>query len=119
MKYIGIVGTRRRNTESDFRKVLKKFKEIYEDGDVLVSGGCPRGGDRFAEEIAKEAGLGILIFYPPWKTMGKSAGFHRNTKIAYWSETLIACVHEDRKGGTEDTIRKFRKAHPGGTTHIV
>jgi len=43
MKRIGIVGSRRRNSEEDYRLLEKKFLEIYENGDELVSGGCPKG----------------------------------------------------------------------------
>ena len=45
MKYIGIVGSRRRNTEEDFQIVKKELLSIYVVGDIIVSGGCPKGGD--------------------------------------------------------------------------
>jgi hypothetical protein len=107
MKKIGIIGSRRRNSGIDQKAVREKFFEIYEDGDQIVSGGCPKGGDRFAEKIAKDNGIPILIFYPNWKKFGKGAGFMRNTSIAEESDIIIACVAEDRKGGTEDTLKKF------------
>jgi hypothetical protein len=107
MKIIGIVGTRRRNGNAAYERVEKKFFEVYEEGDWICSGGCSRGGDRFAEKIAKEHGIPILIFYPNWKKYGKGAGFVRNTDIAKTSHIIIACVADDRKGGTEDTINKF------------
>ena len=109
MKKIGIVGTRSRNTEKDFNKVYNAFDKIYEDGDWIVSGGCPKGGDYFAELIAKKKGVPILIFYPNWIKYKKAAGFIRNTYIAEESDILIACVANDRIGGTEDTIKKFLK----------
>jgi hypothetical protein len=107
-KRIGIIGTRRRNAPSDYKVVEDKFFEIYQKGDWIVSGGCPRGGDYFALMIAKKYGIPILIFYPNWE-IGKGAGLVRNTDIANNSDVLIACVAEDRLGGTEDTIRKFHK----------
>jgi len=106
---IGIIGSRRRDSEEDFIKVEKAFSSIYEPGDIIVSGGCPEGGDRFAEIIAKENGIPIMIFPANWKQYGKSAGFIRNGDIARKSDVLIACVASDRKGGTEDTITKFLK----------
>ena len=54
MKKIGIIGTRRRNTGSAYKKTEEEFFKVYEDGDHIVSGGCPKGGDRFAEKIAKK-----------------------------------------------------------------
>jgi len=115
IKTIGIIGSRRRNSQTDFelvKTVLLKLieKEKLKDGEfILCSGGCPKGGDRFAEQLAKDYGLSILIHYPNWNKYGRGAGFVRNTKIADDSDFLIACVAEDRKGGTENTISKFHK----------
>ena len=109
MKYIGIIGSRRRNRGIDRKAVREKFFEVYEDGDWIVSGGCPEGGDRFAEKIAKDYGIPILIFYPNWKKLGKAAGIIRNTDIAKESDVLVACIAKDRLGGTEDTIKKYMR----------
>lgn len=119
MKKIGIVGSRRRNDEFSFDTVKRVFFEHYLEGDLIISGGCPKGGDRFAELIAKRHGIPILIFYPDWERHGKVAGFFRNTHIAENSDILIACVAHDRQGGTEDTIKKFKKAKPEGKLLIV
>lgn len=108
MKKIGIIGSRRRNTRTDYQSVYDAFWKIYEEGDWIVSGGCPKGGDAFAEKIAKDHGLPILIFYPNWKKYGKQAGFKRNTSIAKQSDIIIACVADDRTGGTEDTLKKYK-----------
>lgn len=109
MKYIGIIGTRRRDTSEAFSKIKSKFFEIYEDGDWIVSGGCKKGGDRFAEKLARENGIPIIIFHADWKKFKNGAGFLRNTDIAEHSDIIIACVSKDRTGGTEDTIKKFQK----------
>jgi hypothetical protein len=119
MKKIGIVGSRRRNSNKDFISVKDKFFELYQDGDLIISGGCPQGGDNFAEQIAKKNGIPILIFYPDWNKHGKAAGFVRNTYIAENSNILIACVASDRTGGTEDTIKKFLKIHKEGSLCLV
>ena len=115
MKYIGIVGTRRRDSFEAYDKVKAKFFEIYQDGDWIVSGGCPKGGDRFAEKLAKENGIPIIIFYPNWTKNGRGAGLVRNSDIASHASVLIACVASDRTGGTEDTIKKFEKKYESGT----
>jgi len=114
MKFIGIVGSRKRNTDADYKIVEQEFFKIYEQGDTIVSGGCPSGADHFAELIAKKYGITIKIFPPEWEKYGKIAGFLRNTDIAKTSEVLIACIATDRKGGTEDTINKFKKSHTVG-----
>ena len=128
---IGIVGSRRRNTQSDYNVVWMTFnnfcvKYTRESNTVLnygdyyiVSGGCPQGADEFANRIAKEYGVVIKIYYPNWKAYGDSAGLIRNNNIAEESDVLIACVAPDRKGGTEDTIIKFKREHPKGELIIV
>lgn len=109
MKTIGIVGSRRRDEPIDFVAVMTAFDKLYTKGDAIVSGGCPKGGDHFAERIAKERGITITIHYPDWNTHGKGAGFERNTRIAEDADVLIACVAADRTGGTEDTVKKAQK----------
>lgn len=117
MNVIGIVGSRRRNTDMDYAIVEHTFFRVYRDGDSIVSGGCPKGGDDFAEELSKLYRIPIKIHYPEWDKHGKVAGFIRNTFIAKDADILIACVADDRKGGTEDTIKKFIKFH--GDTNLI
>jgi transposase len=114
---IGIIGCRSRDTLDDFNLVLSKVISIATLGNMdsrkdfytIISGGCPKGGDRFARGISKILNIPIIEHLPEWDKFGKSAGFIRNTYIARDSNILIACVREDRIGGTEDTIRKYLK----------
>lgn len=108
MKRIGIVGSRRKNHLEYYDAVYRQFFSIYEKGDWIVSGGCPTGGDRFARVIQKAYSISYLEFPANWHEDGKAAGFIRNTEIAKWSDVLIACVSDDRTGGTEDTIKKAK-----------
>jgi hypothetical protein len=115
MKKIGIIGTRKRNVRTDFIEVQEAFFDIYEEGDWIVSGHCPKGGDAFAEKIAYDWGIPILLF-PPKKKIRKEF-FARNTSIAETSDIIIAClinphesiydIYKRKSGGSEDTIRKF------------
>jgi hypothetical protein len=115
MKKIGIIGTRKRNIITDFHEVEEAFFEVYKDDDWIVSGHCPKGGDAFAERIAFDYGIPILLF-PPKKKIRKEF-FARNTLIAEISDILIAClinphdtledIFKRTSGGSEDTIRKF------------
>lgn len=119
MRVIGIIGSRRRNSDSDFRLCQEKFFELYQPGDRIVSGGCKEGGDNFAEIIARTYGITITIHYPRKENLDKKLlkanpriayariNFERNALIAEDSDILLALVAEDRTGGAEDTIRKF------------
>jgi hypothetical protein len=109
---IGIVGTRSRNSEDDYWKVhdefnlLRRVIEGHGENVVIISGGCSRGADRFAEIISSRYSIPIKIHRADWK-QGLGAGFMRNSIIAGESDALIACVSRVRRGGTEDCIRKF------------
>ena len=129
---IGIVGSRRRSSDIDYKLIADIFDRCVKDsgigtsikpysyGDVqIISGGCGRGADRFAETIASNRGVPITIYWPDWQRFEMSATFVRNGRIAKDSDILIACVAPDRKGGTEDTIAKFKREHPDGELIIV
>ena len=109
LKYIGIIGSRKRDSEHDFLCCVDRFLEIYEEGDYIVSGGCPKGGDNFAEIIAEAFGVPTVLYLPKWDLHGRGAAFIRNTEIANKSDVLIAMVTVDRNRcrGTMDTVKKM------------
>lgn len=115
-KVIGIIGTRRRDTDLDLKKVNDAFLKVYEEGDQICSGLCPKGADRFAVILASLYKSPTIWHPAEWDKYGRGAGFKRNTYIARDSDVLIVCVAEDRTGGTEDTIRKFIKM---GKTELI
>lgn len=110
---LGIVGSRRRVSIKDKDLIRRKILELKPT--MLVSGGCPKGADKFAEELAKEFNIPITIFKPEFTGKEKHFGevvaryYARNKKIAIHSDCLIALVSKDRKGGTENTIEYFKK----------
>lgn len=122
---IGIIGCRQRNGVSDYLAVARVFYDIYRPGDIMVSGGCKEGGDRFGEALADSVGADKIIHYPDkskldialmqWNPSAAYAkiNYARNTLVAADSEFLIAAVAPDRKGGTEDTIKKWLRLHKG------
>lgn len=110
MKTIGIVGSRRRSSANDFILLLAAFDNVWQPGDRIVSGGCEKGGDDFAWHITKARGLTITVHFPDWSgPSGKLAGIDRNTSIAEDCDVLLALVAANRKGGTEDTIKKVEQ----------
>ena len=115
-KTIGIIGTRRRNSYKDFQLTEQQFLKIYNPNDIICSGLCPKGGDRFAVMLSKQYKIKSLWFPANWEKYGRSAGFIRNDDIAKHSDILIAVVSNDRTGGTEDTIKKYLKL---GKTDLI
>jgi len=114
---LGIVGSRRRDSKDDWTLLYNRIAEL--DPSMLISGGCPLGADRFAEEIARVLGIPITIYYPNlpkgWahtKQESREAMYARNKQIARNSDHLIALVAPDRKGGTENTIKYFQEDRP-------
>lgn len=107
--YVGIIGTRARDSYEDYQ-ILYNYFNLFKNKEkiVIVSGLCTRGGDKFATILYKTFGTKKLWFPAQWDKYGKrKAGFIRNTDIAMVSDEMIALVRMDRKGGTEDTIIKF------------
>jgi hypothetical protein len=115
-KCIGIVGSRRRNTQLDYLIVWANLRDNFKRGDTIVSGGCPVGGDKWAEILAEKGKIPIKIHRPDWDKHGVKATFVRNEIIAKDADLLIAQVADDRTGGTEDTIKKFKKL---GKTNLI
>lgn len=118
MKIIGIVGSQTRDSTKDLDKVIDAFWKVYEEGDIICSGGCPTGGDRFAYLLHKSHQLPYLEFPAQWRKHGKKAGHMRNTDIARVSRVLIACWNK-KSPGTKGTIDKFKEFHPKGKVIIV
>lgn len=117
MKRIIIIGSRRRNEPVDWIITGNEFLKIYEEGDIIISGGCPTGGDHFAEMLSARYNIPIVIWPAEWKKDGVYrpwAGFARNTIVANNGDVVVACVAPDRTGGTEDTIKKFKVFKPDG-----
>lgn len=112
MKRIGIIGSRSRNSSEDFKILIGVLMNILEEGDTFVSGGCRKGGDYFAELLAKKYKIPIEIFKPETepgcsRNEYARAAYKRNELIAANSDILVALVSENRLGGTEHTIKKF------------
>lgn len=112
---IGIVGSRQRNSQEDKNLILDYIESILMKNPFelvhIVSGGCPKGADRFAEEIAKELGFSITIHYPNKYKIDEESKerytqlfFERNERIAKDCDILVALPSSDRTGGTENTI---------------
>jgi hypothetical protein len=106
MKFLGVVGSRSRNTVEDFKLVASKIWELWDEGyRILVSGGCLEGADRFAEFIAKRhpKKFGYIKHPAQWAIHGNGAGMMRNPLIVNDSDALLACF-DGVSEGTKNSI---------------
>lgn len=107
---VAIVGSRRRNTLADLRIVTDLVERLVaQHGKItIVSGGCPRGADNFAEQAARIFTLPVIVHrIPPgsgtmWEFTRRAHS--RNELIARDADEIYALVHPDRTGGTENTV---------------
>lgn len=113
---VGVVGSRSRDTPKDKAVIKKALLSQLDKGKKLhlVSGGCKKGADKFAEELAEELNLGISIHsvdFPGFSRYNVSRwqyaqkAYERNTLIAEECDILMA-VWDGISGGTADTIKK-------------
>ena len=97
-KKLAVIGSR---TFQDYIFLCNRLK--LHNPSMIISGGA-MGADRLSEQYARQEGLPILIFYPKW-SLGKSAGFLRNTKIIEAAEEVVA-FWDGASKGTLDSIDK-------------
>jgi len=77
--------------------------------DAVISGGC-RGADAMGERWARANGVPVVIFEPDWEAHGRAAGPARNAQIVDACAALIAFPNPHTGRGTQDSIRRARRA---------
>lgn len=105
IKSVAIIGSR---TFNDYNIIKDEFLKITNNIIVskIISGGA-LGADKIGEKIALEFNIPITIFKPDW-SLGKHAGFLRNSDIVINSDIIIAFWNGISKG-THDSIKKAKK----------
>ena len=101
---LAIVGSRTFNDYHLLKETIfnnEKYEVVKSNIRYLISGGAA-GADSLAQQLAKELGIAILIFYPDW-SIGKSAGFVRN-KLIIKSSNLVFAFQENDSKGTQHSI---------------
>lgn len=83
------------------------FVELGADNETrLLSGGCPTGADRIAEDIwENELGLVVDQFPALWKEYGNAAGPIRNKQMVDTKPDIVLAFPKGESKGTRGTIR--------------
>jgi predicted Rossmann fold nucleotide-binding protein DprA/Smf involved in DNA uptake len=107
---VAIIGSRRRKD----RDAVVAAVQALQPGTIVVSGGC-EGPDEWAADAARHAGLAVVEHLPDTAGCRRrfeftKAYYARNQLVANDCDRVVAFVAPDRKGGTEDTIKRALKA---------
>jgi septum formation inhibitor-activating ATPase MinD len=107
---LAIVGSRERTD----RDRVEAFVAALPGDTVVVTGGAA-GIDTFAEDAARARGLAVVVHRPNMvgvRSRGDAIArlLARNQTIVDDCDRVAAFVAATRRGGTEDTIRRARKA---------
>lgn len=107
---VAVVGSRSR---TDRHAVEAAVQSLPADA-IVVSGGC-EGPDQWAVTAARGRGLRVVEHLPDLAGCKQhfefTKAYHaRNQHVVDDCDQVIAFVSDNRKGGTEDTIRRARKA---------
>lgn len=113
-KRILITGSRNWDDKWKLEDILDQWAAAYvtigETDVILVSGACPTGADRLAEEEAVKLGMTVERHPADWNKHGKSAGFIRNQEMVnLGADVCLAFIKDGSKGATH-TLNAARKA---------
>lgn len=105
-----VTGSR---TWTDADEVAYALLKVYNEFGpfTLVTGACPQGADRIAEQVVTDWELSAMAVerYPAeWDKYGKSAGFIRNQMMVMTKPDLALAFLMDDSPGTKNTIRLCR-----------
>lgn len=101
-----ITGSRDWDKKDTIRNALESLYWIHGKNVVLVSGACPTGADKFAEEIAANLGWTIERHPADWAAYGKFAGPKRNQEMVNMgADVCLAFIKNGSKGATHASNR--------------
>lgn len=132
MMKLGIIGSRRRNTKEDKKIVLRCVLKLKPES--IVTGDCPKGGDKFAREVGRLLNIPVDVKYKKDKDGNRlkygvskhtfiTSCYRRNYEIAKElskkKDRLFALVAPDRAGGTENTITYFKYLYDDWNERLI
>lgn len=102
---IAVIGSRRYNNRERVEKLIFSLNQKH----TIISGGC-RGVDTWAVNAAKKHGMAVRIIKPQLDNARNyyeivNGYYQRNREIALRADAIFAFPANDRKGGTENTLK--------------
>lgn len=105
MKRVIVTGSRhwknRETIEKTLNLVLQKFGKV-----TLVSGACPTGADRIAEEVWESFGGEVELHPAQWDVHGKAAGPIRNQEMVNLGADFCVAFPLPGSKGTQDCMNR-------------
>ncbi|OKA03367.1 SLOG family protein [Amycolatopsis regifaucium] len=95
-----VTGSRTWTDTTMIRDALAKIWQWRPDT-VLVTGACPRGADKLAEECWTHWGGQIEQWLADWDRHGRAAGLRRNEHMVNaGADYCLAFIHDNSRGAT-------------------
>lgn len=106
-----ITGSRDWEDRAVIRDALRDaWQEAGEPADaVLVSGACPKGADRIAEQIWERNGLAVERHPADWDLHGRKAGYMRNHAMVMMGADICLAFIRNNSAGSSHTARMAGK----------
>lgn len=106
-----IFGARDLKLEKHYEAILEGMEWHFnfpDDEEIeIVEGGAP-GIDSLAGRFARDNNLDLTVFYANWDKRGKSAGTHRNNRMADYCDAGLGIPGPDSRG-TYHMINALKK----------
>lgn len=109
-----IAGSRSVKGPKGLEYVRKAIKDSGWTPTEIISGDA-EGVDKLAQEIAEDDHIDLVIIPANWALYGKSAGYKRNQKMAWYAQLFKDSEEDKLKGG----LVAVWDGSSSGTKHMI
>jgi hypothetical protein len=103
-----VTGSRSWDCPALADRLLRRMRDRYGDGLLVVHGACPTGVDAAFDRACRALGIRCEKHSADWKKLGKRAGPIRNGEMLSLGAVLVLAVHDRlaRSKGTRDCVAR-------------